>query len=152
MLEGKNQTPEPDKSIPAYLKISGAVFLVVAIYLGYIFWARAQQRAVFEQREAQRKAEQAAADQKTVEGMDGNEFKILNFYADPPVISRGDSTELCYGVSNAQSVTLHPQTNAVWPAFSKCVSVSPRKTTEYTFTASNAAGQTQTSKLTVAVR
>jgi cytoskeletal protein RodZ len=152
MLEAKNQTPEPEKSIPGYLKISGAVFLVAAIYLGYIFWARAQQRAAFEQHEAERKAQQAAADQKAVEGMGGSEFKILNFYADPPVISRGDSTELCYGVSNAQSVTLQPQTNAVWPAFSKCVSVSPRKTTEYTFTATNAAGQAQSSKLTVEVR
>jgi cytoskeletal protein RodZ len=151
MLEGKKQAGEPEKTIPSYLKITGPVVVVVVIYLGYIFWSRAQQNRPFEERQAQQKTAQAAADKKTVEGMGGSEFKILNFYADPPTISRGDSAELCYGVSNAQTVKLEPQSSAVWPSFSKCVSVSPRKTTTYTLTATDANGQTKQSTITVEV-
>jgi hypothetical protein len=151
MFEGQNQTAEPERTIPVYLKISAIIFLVVLIYLGYVFWARAQQKDAFEALQSQKKAQQAAADQKAVEGLGGSQFKILTFYSDPAAITRGDSAELCYGVSNAQSVTLEPQTNAVWPSLSKCVSVSPRKTTAYTLTVTDATGHTQQSKVTVEV-
>ncbi|MGH9774467.1 MAG: hypothetical protein ACRD50_05910 [Candidatus Acidiferrales bacterium] len=40
-------------------------------------------------------------------------------------------------------MTPEPQSSAVWPAFEKCVSVSPKKTTTYTFTAIDAAGNTK---------
>jgi hypothetical protein len=144
--------PEPEKSIPSYLKISAAILLVSIVYLGYIFYSRAQQAKIFEAREAAQKAQQSANDQKAVEGMGGDKFAILNFYADPAAIAPGDATELCYGVSNATKVTLVPQPNAVWPAFSKCVSVSPRKTTAYTLTATDAAGHTAESRVTVNVQ
>jgi hypothetical protein len=146
------QPEQSEKSIPTFTKVFAVVFVIVLLYVGYIFWSRAQEKAAFEQQAAQRKAAQAAADQKTVAGMGGDEFKILRFYAYPSQIARGDSTDICYGVSNAASVTLQPQTSAVWPAFNKCVTVSPRKTTEYTFTATDAAGHTQQQKITVEVR
>lgn len=147
------ETPKhPEKSIPTITKALAVVFVIVLLYVGYIFWSRAQEKAAFEQQASQRKAAQAAADQKAVAGMGGNEFKILRFYAYPSQIERGDSTDICYGVSNAASVTLQPQTSAVWPAFNKCVTVSPRETTEYTFTAKDAAGHTQQQKVTVEVR
>jgi len=83
--------------------------------------------------------------------MGGDRFEILNFYAYPGVIQRGDLTTLCYSVSNAKSVTLEPQSNAVWPAFEGCVSVSPKKTTTYTFTATDATGNKKTATAIVEV-
>ena len=90
-------------------------------------------------------------DQKVFQAMGGDRFEILNFYAYPGVIQRGDSTTLCYSVSNAKSVTLEPQSNAVWPAFERCVSVSPKKTTTYTFTATDATGNKKTATAIVEV-
>jgi cytoskeletal protein RodZ len=152
MFESNKQDAAPQKSTSVYLKISIIVFIAVVIYLGFIFWSRSQQSRAFEARQAQEKAQQAAADKKAVDGLGGSEFKILRFYADPSVIARGDATELCYGVSNATSVTLQPQSNSVWPSLNKCVSVSPRKTTAYTLTATDQTGQTKESNLTVEVR
>lgn len=152
MFENNKQDAAPQKSTPGYLKVSIIVFIAVVIYLGYIFWSRSQQSRAFEARQAQQKAQQAAADKKAVESLGGSEFKILTFYADPAVIARGDATELCYGVSNATSVTLEPQSSSVWPSLSKCVSASPRKTTAYTLTATDQTGQTKESQLTVEVR
>ncbi len=109
-------------------------------------------------RERERRAAEAAAaakradDQRTVEQLGGSEFKILNFYAMPGTVKRGETVQLCYGVSNAKKVTLEPQTNAVWPSFSRCVNVTPTKTTEYTLTAEDGNGGTKTSTLTVQVR
>jgi hypothetical protein len=153
MLAAQDSKPaDGSKGSSPLLKISALLFLVVIIYVAYIFYSRTQRNRPFEERAAEEKALRAAADQKAVQGMGGDKFEILNFYADPAAISRGDSSELCYGVSNATAVTLQPQSNAVWPAFSKCVSVSPRKSTEYTLTATSAAGESKESKITVHVR
>jgi len=48
-------------------------------------------------------------------------------------------------------VTLEPQSNAVWPAFERCVSVTPAKTTTYTLTATDAAGNKKTATAEVEV-
>lgn len=110
-----------------------------------------------ERERARRVAEAAAAtrradDQRTVEELGGSEFKILNFYAMPGAVKRGEAVQLCYGVSNAKKVTLEPQTNAVWPSFSRCVEVAPKKTTEYTLTADDGNGNSKTSTITVVVQ
>ena len=149
---GDQKRPDEAETPAPLLKISAGLFLVALIYLGYVFYMRSQQNRTFEERAARAKAAQALADQKTVQGMGGDKFEILRFYADPAAVARGDSTELCYGVSNATAVTLQPQSNAMWPAFSKCVPVSPRKTTEFTLTATSASGEVKTSKITVQVR
>jgi hypothetical protein len=148
---GQEGSGEGEKPVSTSLKVTGLLVIIVAAYVGYIFWSRAEEREAFAQRDAARKAAQAAADQKAVQSLGGDQFKILNFYAYPAAIARGDSTQLCYGVSNAASVTLEPQSNAVWPAFSKCVTVSPKKTTDYTFTATDAAGHRQQAHATVSV-
>lgn len=151
-------TPEPEP--PAnprrgmrYYMIGSAVVLALAIcYVGWTFFSRWQQnRAIAE------KAEKAAAakrtqDQQTFQAMGGNRFEILDFYADPTVISRGQSASLCYSVSNAKSVTLDPPSGvSVWPSYERCVSVSPSKTTAYTLTAVDAASRTKSAQATIAV-
>ena len=84
--------------------------------------------------------------------MGGNNFEILDFYAKPQVIRRGDSASLCYSVSNAKSVTLDPPSNVkVWPSYERCVSISPAKTTTYTLTATDAAAHTKSAQATIEV-
>jgi hypothetical protein len=89
---------------------------------------------------------------RTFEMLGGDRFEILNFYAVPGVIRRGRSAQLCYGVSNAKTVHLEPQTSEVWPSQARCVDVYPKKDTTYTLTAEDGHGNTRTSSLTVTVR
>jgi hypothetical protein len=49
-------------------------------------------------------------------------------------------------------VKLEPQTEPVWPAFSRCVSASPRKTTTYTLTIEDGAGHSKAAAIEVKVR
>src|SRR6202046_4999263 len=107
---------------------------------------------MIEQRTAeQRQAQEKSQDAQALTAMGGNKFEILEFYARPGAVNSGDDTQLCYGVSNAKTVTLEPQSNAVWPSYERCVSVTPKKTTTYTLTATSATGETKTSTLTVTV-
>jgi hypothetical protein len=148
VLTDVHPEPPPRKPINTYAIVSTVVFVLAAAYVGGVFFVRWHQNRAIEERAAAAKRDQ---DQQTFEGMGGNRFDILGFYAQPSVIHRGDETTLCYSVSNAKSVTLEPQTNAVWPAFERCVNVTPKKTTTYTFTATDAAGHTKTATVTVEV-
>ncbi len=131
---------------------SGFVILVVALYVGWILLSRWNENRQIEQRNhdaaAQKQHEQ---DQKTVEQMGGSELAIQSFYGNPQ-IRRGQSAQLCYGVANAKKVTLEPQPNPVWPSYSRCVDVSPSKTTTYTLTASDAAGHSVSQTFTIKVQ
>ena len=55
------------------------------------------------------------------------------------------------GVANAKTVKLEPQENPVWPSYSRCVDVKPTKTTTYTLTIDDSAGNTKTQSLEVKV-
>ena len=149
--------PKPDSKPPRtgmrlYAVGSIVVFAAALLYVGWVFFSRWQQNRAFEERAAQARQAQKEQDQRTFEGMGGDRFDILAFYASPAVIHRGDSSTLCYSVSNAKSVSLDPPADAVWPSFERCVNVSPRKTTTYTFTATDAAGHTKSSTVVVEVR
>jgi len=141
--------PERSTGIRNYAIVSVLVFLLVGGYIGWVFYSRWEDNQVLEQK-AQEK--QRVQDKKTFEMMGGNKFAILGFYADTPTIDPGGRSDLCYSVSNAKSVRLEPQPEPVWPAFSHCVEVSPRKTTKYTFTAEDGEGHTKTATLEVRVR
>ena len=67
-------------------------------------------------------------------------------------IGRGETAQICYGVANATSVTLEPQSNKVWPSHNLCVDVKPVKTTTYTLTATGADGKSVTQQVTIEVR
>jgi hypothetical protein len=144
-----NNDAEPRTGFRNYLIVSGVLFLLALGYVGWIFYSRARQDRAIEEKAAARKREQ---DRMTFEGMGGNRFAILGFYANPGSIRPGDSADLCYSLSNAKSVTLEPQPHPVWPAFSHCVQVTPRKTTTYTLTAKDAAGNTKTATVRVVVQ
>src|ERR1700676_1837138 len=141
--------PETHSGLAKYLIFSGVVFLLAGLYVGWIFLSRWQANQALEEKAAN---ERRAQDRQSFEMMGGNRFEILGFYADPGTIRAGETADLCYSVSNAKSVTLEPHSEPVCPAFSRCVHVSPHKTTTYTLTAEDAAGHTKSAIITVEVR
>jgi hypothetical protein len=150
MLTEVNPDPNPRTGLRSYVLISIVAFVLALGYVGWVFWSRSHETRVMEERAA---AQRHAEDQRAFEGMGGSRFDILSFYATAGTISRGDSTDLCYSVSNAKLVTLKPPASAaVWPSFERCVSASPRKTTTYTLTATDAAGHTKSATVAVEVR
>ena len=93
----------------------------------------------------QPKTKAAAAPRK------GAKAEIRQSYASEAEVPRGGSVLLCYSVSNAQSVTLTPEVDRVYPAYSRCVEAHPTRTTTYTFTAVGADGSKDTKTVEVKV-
>lgn len=134
------------------LVYSGVLILVVAIYVGWIAFSRWNENRLIEQRARDAASQkQREQDQRTVEQMGGSELSIQAFYGDAQ-IQRGQTAQLCYGVANAKKVTLEPQANPVWPSYSRCVDVSPSKTTTYTLTATDDSGHSVTQTFTIRVQ
>lgn len=129
--------------------------VVVAALLGvlYVMFSRWQEhRSIDRQAREQRAEKQREEDRVALEQLGGKDFAILSFYASPTVIRRGESAQLCYGVSNAKSVKLEPQSQPVWPSAAHCVEVSPTKSTTYTLTIVDAAGATKSQNVELKVR
>jgi hypothetical protein len=135
------------------LLYSSAILGVALLTIVYVMISRWQDARTRERQAAQERAEkQQEQDKMAVEQLGGKDFAILSFYASPPTVRRGESTQLCYGVSNAKKVRLEPQTQPVWPSVARCVDVSPSKSTTYTLTIEDAAGRTQSQNIDVKVR
>jgi hypothetical protein len=131
---------------------TGGIILIVAIYIGWVVFSRWNENRGIEQHAREVAAQkQREQDRNTVEQMGGSELAIQSFYGNP-VVRRGEKAQLCYGVANAKKVTLEPQSNPVWPSYSRCVDVSLTKTTTYTLTASDDAGHSVTQTFTVKVQ
>jgi hypothetical protein len=131
----------------------GVLAVIVIAYTAFVFWSRWQenQDIAAKEKAAQAAAQRDAAEQ-SIAVLGGSEFKIISFYATPGTIQRGDTVDMCYGVSNAKSVKLDPPAANVWPSVDRCLQVSPKKTTTYTFTADDGKGNTKTAQLTIEVR
>src|SRR4029077_5873857 len=131
---------------------SSLLILMVAAYVGWILLSRHQATRAYEER-AQRAQEkkQRESDQAAIEQLGGSDLAIQMLYATPR-IHRGETAQVCYGVANAKSVTLEPQSSKVWPSHNLCVDVKPVKTTTYTLVATGAAGQNVSQQVTVEVR
>jgi hypothetical protein len=114
------------------------VALLVAIYNGCIFYSRW--------------SAESALRQKQLKALGGGELKILNFYAHPGTIHRGDTAKICYSVVGAKKLELDPPVEEVWPALSRCFDVKPTKTMSYRLTAEEAGGQSTVANLTLEVR
>jgi hypothetical protein len=141
---------EPRIGFRIYIVASAVAFLFVGLYIGWVFYSRWQANQEIADRAAEK---QRTQDQRTFELMGGDRFEILMFAADPPIIQAGERSSLCYSVSNAKAVKIEPQAEEpVWPAFSRCVHVSPRKTMKYTLTIDDGAGHTKTAAVEVKVQ
>ena len=130
--------------------VSIAVFLAVGAYIGWVFYSRWAANQAIAEKAAEKERTQ---DQKTFDLMGGNRFEILLYAANPPVIRAGERSSICYSVSNAKEVKIEPKTEEpVWPAYSRCVHVSPHKTTTYTLIIDDGAGHTKSAAIDVTVR
>jgi len=142
--------PEARTGFRIYLLVSIVAFLFVSLYIGWVFYSRWETNQALSEKAAQK---QRAQNQQSFEMMGGNRFEILSFLADPVTIQAGEKSSLCYSLSNAKTTKIEPETEEpVWPAFSRCVHVSPRKATTYTLTIEDGAGHTKTATVDVHVR
>jgi hypothetical protein len=145
-----DSAPETRSGFRIYLIVSAVAFLFVGVYVAWVFYSRSQANRAILEKAAEK---QRAQDQQTFEAMGGSRFDILVYAANPATIQPGERSSLCYSVSNAKAVKIEPQTEEpVWPAFSRCVHVSPHKTTEYTLTIDDGAGHTKTAAVEVKVQ
>ena len=147
-----SENQPPQKSILKNpLVYSSLLILIVAVYVVWILFSRHQDNRAYEQRAAEAQAKkQREQDQAAIEQLGGSELSIQMLYATRQ-IRRGETAQVCYGVANAKSVTLEPQSNQVWPSHNLCVDVKPVKTTTYTLTATGADGKAVSQQVTVAV-
>lgn len=148
-----NPSPEPKSVRKNPLLYSSIAIAVALLYVGWIFFSRWQENRAIEQKSREeRKQQQLENDRAALEQFGGKELAIQMFYASPGTIRRGESVQLCYGVANAKTVKLEPQSNPVWPSPSRCVEVTPAKTTAYTLTIADTAGNSKTQTVEVKVR
>jgi len=133
-------------------KILRWMWIPVVLAFGYSGWVvyerRASSREIAE--EAERK--HVEADRQVIEKLGSGQLKILMFYANPPVVKRGEKGLLCYGVSNAASVRIEPNLPGVGPALSRCVEAEPKTNTEYTLVAKGSDGSEVSGKVEVVVK
>jgi hypothetical protein len=141
--------PPRRRAIRIYFIVSAGILALALIYVGFVFLSRSQSDRQIEEQAAAKKRAEAKSE---FEAMGGNNFEILNFYATPGFIKRGESLQLCYGTSNAKSVRIDPDVQEIRPALTRCVRVAPKKTTTYTLTAEDSVGRTKTAVVSVQVR
>jgi hypothetical protein len=123
-----------------------------ALVVGWILYSRWHENHDIEKRaKEERTQKQQEQDRLALEQLGGKGLAIQNFYASAGEIRRGETVQLCYGVANAKTVKLEPQPNPVWPSYSRCVEVTPTKSTTYTLTIADAAGNTRTQSLEVKI-
>ena len=147
------EDPSPQKSIfKNPIVYSSLLVLIVAGYVGWRLLSRYQDNRAYQQRaEAEQAKKQRESDQVAIEQLGGSELSIQMLYATPR-IHRGETAQVCYGVANAKTVTLEPQSSPVWPSHNLCVDVKPAKTTTYTLTATGADGKSVTQTVSIEVR
>jgi hypothetical protein len=128
--------------------VSVLVFLGL-LYDGWIFYSRWSERRQIEEKHTEKEAQDA---RDTLNRIGGTDLKILSFSAAPPVVRRAGKARICYSIVNAKTVRVDPPIGDVYPALSRCLDISPRKTTEYQLTAQDDAGHTVTESLVVQVK
>jgi heme exporter protein D len=147
--------PDPPKEsvFKNPLLYSWTALAIVALAVVAILVSRWMENRSAEQRAKQARIQQQhEQDNIALEQFGGKELAIQNFYATPGSIRPGEVVQLCYGVANAKTVKLEPQSSPVWPSYSRCVDVTPAKSTTYTLTIADAVGNTKTQTLEVKVR
>jgi hypothetical protein len=124
-----------------------AATAVALIFLGWVLYARGSYTPAIEAAPpaaAQRNAE-------TVAYYGNGQLKVLSFYANPAEVKRGSRSLVCYGVSNAASVTIEPAVGETWPSTGRCLEVTAAKDTGYKLTARDANGREESRTLSLRV-
>jgi hypothetical protein len=153
VLNGYDPDRKPMSATRKLWLAFSAALLVVLCYVGWIFYSRwHENHSINEEVKAQKQEKDQRDAAATVESLGGSEFKIISFYASPGLVHRGEEVTMCYGVSNAKSVSIDPAVGETWPSVSRCMQIAPKKTTKYTFTADDGKGSTKTAELTIEVK
>lgn len=121
------------------IRIMWVPVLLSVLYSGWVLW----------QRRTSATAPQVEPDPMA---RYGDSVKILQFYTSTREIEAGGKASLCYGVVNARAVRLDPPVEKVWPAVTRCLDVSPAKSTRYTLTAEGAKQTTVSESIEIAVK
>ena len=132
------------------LPYTTVITIVVALYVAWTMYSRYS--ATRDAAEAARAKAAAAEQQRNALITQHGELSFTTFYASDAAVRPGQSTQLCYGVMNADSVTLDPPVEPVKPTERHCMEIAPKATTTYTITAKNSAGQSKSLSLTVRVK
>ena len=123
------------------------MFVVLAaalLYLGWTFADRYRSNREFERARSREMAPRLPPDY-------GSAVKIVQFYASPGVLTRGEQALLCYGVANAKTLRIEPEVDVLWPALNRCLYVQPKRETRYTLTAEGADGKRVTESFVLQV-
>jgi hypothetical protein len=149
-----SETPSPPKSPLKNPYLYSSVLIIgVILYVSYVIYSRYESSKDYERQTRQRQAEQRREeDRLAVEQLGGSELAIRGLYISPRAIHPGETAQLCYDVANAKTVTLDPPAGDVWPSHSRCLIISPRKSTTYTLTITDAAGKTVSQAVELPVR
>jgi hypothetical protein len=148
------ETPSPPKSpFKNPFLYSSLVIFGVILYVSYVLFVRYESSKEYERQTRERQNEQRREeDRLAVEQLGGSELAIRGLYVSPRAIQPGETAQLCYDVANAKTVTLDPPVGEVWPSHSRCLNISPRKTTTYTLTIKDAVGKTVSQTVELPVR
>ena len=128
-------------------------YLVAGIVFAAAYDARLVYKRWHDAREEARllQAQEAERARQTIQMLGGGGLKILNFYASPRTIHRGEHATICYGVYGAKSVRIEPAVEQLHPAVSYCWQVTPVESVEYKLIAEDDAGNSVTQRLTLHV-
>jgi hypothetical protein len=148
--------PPPEPQTKSLFKnpllYSSFALVIVAVVVAWILFSRWQENSQIDRQSVVAKNEkQKENDRTALDQFGGKALGIQSFYASPGAVHRGESVQLCYGVANAKTVKLEPQPNPVWPSYSRCVDVTPTKTTTYTLTVEDGSGNPKTQPVEVKV-
>src|ERR1700757_1641395 len=136
-------SPPPKSPFKNPFLYSSLLILGVLLYVSYVLYARRESSKEYERQIRERQSEQRhEEDRLAVEQLGGSELAIRGLYISPAAIHPGESAQLCYDVAKAKTISLNPPVGEVWPSHSRCLNISPRKTTTYTLTIQDAAGRT----------
>jgi hypothetical protein len=148
--QAMSQTPKsPVEIIRKMLPYTTAAACLALIYIAWVFYSRSRENREIQQQAEEKSLEQ---DRKTYEMYGSGQLKLMLFYAVPPVIARGGSTQLCYSVANATTVKIEPGVAPIKPSLSRCEPVTPVRSTTYTLSAADDKGHTANQSIQVTVR
>jgi hypothetical protein len=77
--------------------------------------------------------------------------KILKFYVSSPMVIQGEKTSLCYGVANARTVRILPESENLNPVSSRCFEIAPAENKTYTLVAEGFDGSVASESVKVTV-
>lgn len=145
---------EPERTkrsrLQAILPYTTVAMILAALYVGWVFYSRYESNRRAEQAIQRKRAEQNKQFLDQVYG--SGEIRFTTMAADSGVVTRGQTTQLCYGVVNARTVKIDPPVEQLKPTYYHCMQVAPTKTTTYTITAADGAGHTKSESLTIQVK